>query len=77
MPEAAAGLKKIVADRLQWLDGQMGDKPFIAGQRFTMADIVLYCWLDFADKVGQPWDRGNTKIAAWFERLAQRESVKA
>jgi glutathione S-transferase len=77
VPEAAAGLKKIVADRLQWLDGQMGDKPFIAGQRFTMADIVLYCWLDFADKVGQPWDRGNTKIAAWFERLAQRESVKA
>ena len=77
VPEGAAGLKKIVADRLAWLDGQMGDKPFIAGDRFTMADIVLYCWLDFADKVKQPWDRSNTKIAAWFERVGARESAKA
>ena len=77
VPEAAPGLKKIVADRLTWLDGEMGAKPFIAGDRFTMADIVLYCWLDFADKVGQPWDRGNAKIAAWFERVGQRASMKA
>ncbi|UGV25514.1 glutathione S-transferase family protein [Rhodopseudomonas boonkerdii] len=77
VPEGAPGLKKIAMDRLKWLDGQMGDKPFIAGHRFTMADIVLYCWLDFADKVGQPWDRGLTKIAAWFERVGARESAKA
>ncbi|QUS38764.1 glutathione S-transferase family protein [Tardiphaga alba] len=77
VPEAAPGLKKIIADRLTWLDGQMGDRPFIAGDRFTMADIVLYCWLDFADKVKQPWDRGNAKVAAWFELVSARESIKA
>jgi glutathione S-transferase len=55
----------------------MGGKTFICGERFTMADIVLFCWLDFADKVKQPWDRGNAKVAAWFERVGARESAKA
>lgn len=77
VPEASPGLKKIAADRLHWLDGQMGDKPFIAGDRFTMADIVLFSWLEFADKVGQPWDRSNTRIAAWFARVGSRDGAKA
>jgi glutathione S-transferase len=77
VPEGAPGLKKIAIDRLRWLDGQMAGKTFICGERFTMADIVLFCWLDFADKVKQPWDRGNASIAAWFERVGARESAKA
>lgn len=77
VPEAAPGLKRIVADRLQWLDGQMTGKEFICGQRFTMADIVLYCWLNFGAKVQQPLDPANTNIAAWFARVAARDSAKA
>jgi glutathione S-transferase len=77
VPEAAPGLKRIVADRLRWLDGQIAGKPFLCGPRFTMADIVLYCWLDFGSKVGQPMDLANANIAAWFARVAARESTKA
>ena len=77
VPEGAPGLKTIAIDRLRWLDGQMAGKTFICGERFTMADIVLFCWLDFADKVKQPWDRENAKVAAWFERVGARESAKA
>src|ERR1700674_952390 len=47
LPEAAPGLKAIVQDKLKWLDGLMGGKPFVAGSRFTIADIILYCALDF------------------------------
>lgn len=77
VPEAAPGLKRIVADRLLWLDGQMASKEFICGSRFTMADIVLYCWLDFGSKVQQPLDRENRNIASWFTRMAARDSAKA
>jgi glutathione S-transferase len=77
VPEAAAGLKRIVADRLRWLDGQIAGKEFICGPRFTMADIVLYCWLDFGGKVGQPFDPANGNIAAWFARVGARKSVEA
>ena len=78
VPEASPGLKKIAAHRLQWLNGQMADgREHICGKRFTLADILLYCWLDFGGQVGQPLDPANTNIAAWFGRIAQRPSTKA
>ena len=77
VPEAADGLKKIAADRLRWLDGQIAGKTYLCGERFTVADIVLYCWVDFAGQVGQPLDAANANIAAWFARVAERASVKA
>ena len=66
-PEASPGLKMIAANRLQWLDGQ----------RFTLADILLYGWLDFAATVGQPLDAANSNIVAWMARVGERPSAKA
>ena len=77
VPEAEAGLRTIVADRLRWLDGQVAGKDYLCGPRFTVADIVLYCWLDFGDAVGQPFDRANENIMGWFARVGSRESTKA
>jgi glutathione S-transferase len=77
VPEASPGLKKIAADRVRWLDGQLAGKDYLCGSRFTLADILLYCGLDFGGQVGQPLDPANTKIAAWFARVAARPSVKA
>jgi glutathione S-transferase len=76
-PEASPGLKMIAANRLRWLDGQMAGKDYICGKRFTLADILLYGFLDFAAQVGQPLDPANTNLAAWFARVGQRPSVKA
>jgi glutathione S-transferase len=77
IPEAAAGLKKIAADRIQWMNGQMAGKEFVCGPRFTLADMLLYGWLDFGAKVGQPLNEANTNIAAWFQRIGARPSAKA
>jgi glutathione S-transferase len=76
-PEASPGLKMIAANRLQWLDGQIAGKDYICGKRFTMADILLYCWLDFGGTVGQPLDQANNNIVAWMARVAERPSTKA
>lgn len=74
-PEAADGLKRIAQDRLTWLDGMLDGRIFIAGDRFTIADIWLYIWLDFANSVKQPFDRGLSKITPWFDRIAERTSA--
>jgi glutathione S-transferase len=77
-PEASAGLKKVAANRLQWLNAQMADgRQYLCGKRFTLADILLYCWLDFGNQVGQPLDPANANIAAWFKRVGERPSVTA
>jgi glutathione S-transferase len=76
--EASPGLKKVAANRLQWLNGQMADgREYLCGQRFTLADILLYCWVEFGNQVGQPLDPANTHIVAWLARVGQRPSVKA
>jgi glutathione S-transferase len=77
-PEASPGLKMVAQNRLKWLDGQMADgREYLCGKRFTLADMLLFGWLDFASTVGQPVDRNNAHVAAWFDRVAQRPSAKA
>ena len=75
-PEAADGLKRIAQDRIGWLDAMMGDGPFLCGARFTVSDIWLYVWLDFAGAVGQPFDRSLPHLGPWFTRLAARPSAE-
>jgi glutathione S-transferase len=77
IPEAAAGLKAAVQKRLAWLDGLMEGRTFIAGDRFTIADIVLYCALDFGGSVGQPLDPACGRVTRWMARVAERPSAKA
>jgi len=77
LPEAADGLKAIAKDKLLWLDGLLGDKTFVCGDRFTLADIMLYCFLTFGASVGQPLPEDCTKIAAWLARVGARPSASA
>ena len=76
-PEASPGLKKIAADRIKWLDGQLAGKQFLCGDRFTLADILLFCFLSFGNAVGQPVNPDNKNVAAWFARVRARPSARA
>lgn len=77
IPEAADGLKESARKKLVWLDGQMGSKPFVTGDKLTMADILLFAFLEFMAKVGQPLDPANKNLTAWMERMKARPSAAA
>ncbi len=76
-PEAAEGLKTIAQDRLRWLDGQIAGREFLTGNRLTLADILLFCFLQFGANVGQPLNPENRNIQAWFDRVKARPSAAA
>ena len=76
LPEAAPGLKAVARDGLEWLEGQV-QGPWIAGDRFTLADVLLFSFLDFGATVGQPLDPAFGKLTAWFETVKARPSVAA
>jgi glutathione S-transferase len=76
-PLAAEDLKTLAQEKLTWLDGLIAGRDFIAGPRFTLADILLFCTLDFASTVGQPLNPANANVAAWFERVKARLSAAA
>ncbi|HEY5071795.1 MAG TPA: glutathione S-transferase family protein [Caulobacteraceae bacterium] len=75
IPQAADELKATARDKLTWLDSQIAGRAFVVGARFTLADILLYAFLDFGAQVGQPLDPQNKNLAAWFERVKARPSA--
>lgn len=78
IPEAAEGLKSIAREKLAWLNGLMDDgRQFVAGEKITLADVLLYCMLSFGNAVGQPFDESLSNVKPWFDRMAARPSASA
>ena len=77
LPEASEGMKRIAAEKIAWLDGLIQGREFICGDRISLADILLFCFLGFGKSVGQPYDEGNQNIHGWYERMSSRSSAAA
>jgi glutathione S-transferase len=77
IPQAADDLKAIARDKLAWLDAQIAGRDWIVPNRFTLADVLLYGFVDFGATVGQPLDPAWKNLAAWRDRVAARPSAAA
>jgi glutathione S-transferase len=56
-------------------DEQLRDNPYVAGNRFTVADITALCSIDFAkmNQLDIPDDCPN--VARWYEEVSSRPSA--
>ncbi|MFQ3666301.1 MAG: glutathione S-transferase family protein [Sphingomonadaceae bacterium] len=64
----------------QWLDTlekRLSQSEFVAGDRFTVADVTAIVSLDFARWVGLKAEGGWPTVAAWQARMRERPSYKA
>lgn len=77
IPHAADDLKAIAQEKITWLDGIMGGNDYVCGDRFSLADIMLFCFLEFGAQVGQPLNKENSNIVAWYDRVVARDSASA
>ena len=77
IPQAADDLKVLVQERITWLDGQIKDKEFICGDRFSIADIMFYCFLNFGTTVGQPLNEDNKNVVNLYNKIHSRPSASA
>lgn len=68
-----------VREVARWLDGELGSRPFIAGERFTIADITAFCAVEFARGLMKfrPGAEGMAHLQAWRDRIAERPSARA
>jgi len=62
-----------------WLDAELERQPFVAGTRFTVADITAFCAIEFARGLMrfQPGQEGLPHLQAWRDRVAERPSASA
>jgi glutathione S-transferase len=77
IPAAAEDLKQTAQEKLTWLDGLMAGKQYICGDRMTLADILLFAFVDFFIGVRQPINPENKNIVAWHARMKARPSATA
>ena len=77
-PEFGAIMRERVAERLEWLEEELGRREYFAGPRFTVADITAMCAIDFG-KISDIRIQAAThpNLAAWHERVSGRPSAKA
>jgi glutathione S-transferase len=78
IPEYGESQREATKQQMQWLDAQIGNKPFIACDRFTIADITAQVGIDFASQfAGVEIDPSLKNLARWHQAVSSRPSAKA
>ncbi|HEX9206649.1 MAG TPA: glutathione S-transferase family protein [Steroidobacteraceae bacterium] len=77
-PEFGAVQGQRMLEAARTFDSQLATRPWLAGDRFTIADITGFCGVEFA-RLGKfkPADAGLVHLAAWRDRVAARPSARA
>ena len=59
------------------LDGELARHEFVAGNRFTIADITAFCCVEFSRGLMKfsPAKEGMPNLQAWRDRIAERPSA--
>jgi glutathione S-transferase len=71
-PEVAKYYEAQAMRMAAWLDAELRDRPWIAGERFTIADITAACGVDFAKMMR--WRPGEDlpNLKRWRAAIGER-----
>ncbi|MDO8320730.1 glutathione S-transferase family protein [Rhodoferax sp.] len=71
-----AQAKKVI-EMAQWFDHVLAQQPWMAGERFSIADITAFCAIEFAKLMKfKPAAYGMPALQAWRDRMAERPSAR-
>ncbi|HSN30613.1 MAG TPA: glutathione S-transferase family protein [Kofleriaceae bacterium] len=77
-PDFGEIMRELVAGRFDWLEHELAQRPYLAGERFTVADITALCAIDFGKVANIRIDAAaHPALAAWHQRVSARPSTKA
>tara|TARA_B100001564_G_scaffold291173_1_gene255154 strand:+ start:109 stop:738 length:630 start_codon:yes stop_codon:yes gene_type:complete len=77
IPDAKAASDKNVRSYYQRLDKEFSSSDFVAGERFTIADISLVSAIDFASEmVDLTPDEGLKNLYKWHNEVSSRPSMQ-
>lgn len=77
IPELAERGRQRLEEFMQALDGRLAESPYVALDRYTMADIGAYVCVDFAGWIKLPVLERWPHIRRWHAELSQRPSSSA
>lgn len=79
LPDYAAIQAERGREAARVLDHRLSSREWMAGNRYTIADITAFCALEFARGLAKwrPSDDGLTRLQEWRDRVALRPSSSA
>jgi glutathione S-transferase len=77
VPEYGAVCKQAVIKRLEWLDTELSGREFIAGERFTIADITAVVGIDFGRVTAIRIAPELKNLQRWYDAVSARPSARA
>jgi glutathione S-transferase len=77
VPEWAEANRPRVLEFLRVLDAQLVKNKFVAGERYTVADITALCAIDFMKPARVAVPDEMTNVKRWHAEVAARPSAKA
>lgn len=66
-----------VAETLAWLDRELANRPFIAAERYTIADIAAQCAVVLGKNTGMPLSPHFQNLARWWAGVSTRPTARA
>ncbi|WP_439539184.1 glutathione S-transferase family protein [Sphingomonas sp.] len=75
--EFGASNRPLVARAHALFDEALGETPYVAGERYTMADILLLTTIDFGTFIGLTIAEEHARLNNWHRRVTARPSAAA
>jgi glutathione S-transferase len=77
VPEVASWARGCALQTMTWLDGELAGRSHIAGEDYTMADIVAQCACVLGKAVGLRIPPEMTHLSRWFAQVSARPTARA
>lgn len=77
VPEFGEVSRQHAFDRLAWLNEVLESRQYIAGDRFSVADITALCGLDFGRITGTTIQDEHRELKRWHASVSARPSAGA
>ncbi len=77
VPEYGEVCRAHALARMAWLDQELAGRPFVAGERYTIADITALCAIDFGRVSDIRIAPEQAHLQRWHEAVSSRASATA
>ena len=77
IPEVASWARRRALQTMAWLDGELAERRHIAGDGYTLADIVAQCAFVLGKAVGLRIAPDMTNLSRWFTEVTARPTARA
>jgi glutathione S-transferase len=77
IPEVAETSRGVVRGYFGFLDRHLAEQEFLAGDAYSVADILALCTMDFAAKLNDlPHSSEQVHLSRWYDAVSGRPSAK-